>query len=315
MSHRWDETWHRLREWTNGQGPSERLAAQILLDDGYKSLDPSHPLGGPDGGKDAVCHLDGRRWVMAVYFPRGQHTLGTIRRKFLDDLEGIVRNAASGIAFVTNQELVMAERQVLSDEAKPLHVDLFHLDRITTVLDKPSMSQVRRQFLGIDGPPDAGICAEVIPLTNCIAGQADGMLLALAKEAGIEIDPETIGLPEIERMCKSVAPHSTAPLISHITPAGEFVSSSWIGYLWHWRQRSAQFDKDLRVFSPFLEPKHVRLVARVEQCSYFAQLAPLTGVPLRNRDLSWIASPMWDYVQRARELKAYARSLTPEIEV
>ena len=30
MSSRWDETWCRLRDWTNGQGPSERLAAQFL---------------------------------------------------------------------------------------------------------------------------------------------------------------------------------------------------------------------------------------------------------------------------------------------
>jgi hypothetical protein len=28
---RWDETWHRLLEWTSGQGPAERLAAQVHL--------------------------------------------------------------------------------------------------------------------------------------------------------------------------------------------------------------------------------------------------------------------------------------------
>ena len=53
MTKRWDETWHRLREWTNGQGPSERLSAQLLLSQGFTDLDPSHPLGGKDGGKDA----------------------------------------------------------------------------------------------------------------------------------------------------------------------------------------------------------------------------------------------------------------------
>jgi hypothetical protein len=58
---RWDETWHRLRDWTNGQGPSERLAAQILLNEGFTAFDPSHPLGGKDGGKDAICMKDGMR--------------------------------------------------------------------------------------------------------------------------------------------------------------------------------------------------------------------------------------------------------------
>ncbi len=101
---RWDETWHRLREWTNGQGPSERLAAQILVSEGYRDLDPSHPLGGPDGGKDATCTKDGEKWIMAVYFPRGQQTLATIKDKLLNDADGVTRNGAEGLAFVTNQE-------------------------------------------------------------------------------------------------------------------------------------------------------------------------------------------------------------------
>src|SRR5256885_2134727 len=113
MTDRWDETWHRLREWTNGQGPSERLAAQILLDEGYESLDPSHPLGGKDGGKDACCLRNGQRWIMAVYFPRGQQEFAIIKDKFLNDIAGVAKNAASGIAFVTNQELRLAERQEL----------------------------------------------------------------------------------------------------------------------------------------------------------------------------------------------------------
>ena len=44
-----DETWTRLLSWTKGQKPSERLASHILRADGYKSIDPSHPLGGQDG--------------------------------------------------------------------------------------------------------------------------------------------------------------------------------------------------------------------------------------------------------------------------
>jgi hypothetical protein len=39
-----------LREWKNGQAPSERLAVQILLFNGYEDVDPGHPLGGQDGG-------------------------------------------------------------------------------------------------------------------------------------------------------------------------------------------------------------------------------------------------------------------------
>jgi hypothetical protein len=75
MADRWDETWHRLSEWTSGQGPSERLAAQILLEEGFVDLDPSHPLGGKDGKKDAVAWRNSEKHVMAVYFPRGKSHL------------------------------------------------------------------------------------------------------------------------------------------------------------------------------------------------------------------------------------------------
>jgi hypothetical protein len=147
---RWDETWHRLREWTNGQTPSERLAAQVLMKEGFASLDPSHPLGGRDGGKDAVCIKDDKRWVMAVYFPLGQKSFSTIKGKFLDDSRGAQVHAPHGIAFVTNQELTLSERKELVTSATPLAVDLYHLERVTAILDSPAMSEVRKQFLGID---------------------------------------------------------------------------------------------------------------------------------------------------------------------
>ncbi len=153
MSARWDETWHRLQEWTNGQAQSERLAAQILLSEGYCDLDPSHPLGGPDGAKDALCQKNGKSCVMAVYFPRGQQPFRAIKRKFRDDLLGVSSNKADALAFVTNQELSLSQRQALKKVAGVVHVDLYHLERITVILDKPIMSPVRKQYLGIDFDP------------------------------------------------------------------------------------------------------------------------------------------------------------------
>jgi hypothetical protein len=149
-SSRWDETWHRLREWTNGQGPSERLAAQLLIHEGYSSIDPSHPLGGRDGGKDATCWREGKRWMMAVYFPRGQLALASTTSKLDADIEASKHLSPTGMAFVTNQELTLSERKVLVDSVFPLQLDLYHLERATTILDAPAMAEVRKQFLGID---------------------------------------------------------------------------------------------------------------------------------------------------------------------
>lgn len=150
MTNRWDETWHRLREWTNGQAPSERLAAQILLADGFSDIDPSHPLGGKDGGRDGACTRDGKPWTMAVYFPRGQQAIKHFAKKLKGDLAKVPAGQAVGVAFVTNQELTLSERQRFIAETHPLALEIFHLERITAILDKPSMSAVRRQFLDID---------------------------------------------------------------------------------------------------------------------------------------------------------------------
>ncbi len=147
---RFDETWRRLREWTKGQTQSERLAHQILIHEGFSNLDPSHPLGGKDGGKDAIAIKDGRRFVMAVYFPRGQQTIAAIQSKFLGDLEGARRNSAEGIALVTNQELTLGERESIKKLGEPTDVWLYHLERITTILDAPDMAKVREQFLDIE---------------------------------------------------------------------------------------------------------------------------------------------------------------------
>lgn len=147
---RYDETWHRLLEWTNGQTPSERLAAQILIYEGFGSLDPSHPLGGPDGGKDGLARRDGRTFAMAVYFPRGRQTFSTISSKFRSDLAGAAKSEADGIAFVTNQELTLGEREQLTKAAGTMGVELFHLERLTSILDDPAMAKVRKQFLDIE---------------------------------------------------------------------------------------------------------------------------------------------------------------------
>ena len=145
-----DETWHRLREWTYGQTSSERLAAQVLLSEGFEALDPSHPLGGRDGGRDATCTRHGKKWVMAVYFPRGQQNIRNIHRKFESDFKEAIKHHPDGIAFVTNQELALHERSKLMTLASPHLIELYHLERLTAILDQPAMSAVRKQFLDIN---------------------------------------------------------------------------------------------------------------------------------------------------------------------
>jgi len=100
---RFDETWHLLLEWTMGQTPSERMAALILNEESIESIDPAHPLGGKDGGADALIQKDAL-WVMAVYFPRGQQSIKETTEKLTSDVEKARTKEPKpvGDAFVTN---------------------------------------------------------------------------------------------------------------------------------------------------------------------------------------------------------------------
>jgi len=144
------ETFHRLQQWTQDSAASERLAAQLLRVEGYIGVDPSHPLGGPDGLKDAVCLKDDQKWIGAAYFPRGDQTPGAIKEKLLSDLAGVAANQAAGLAFVTNQELRLREREELTQIAEPVSLDIFHLERIASLLDSPPCYGIRLDFLDIE---------------------------------------------------------------------------------------------------------------------------------------------------------------------
>lgn len=148
-SHRPDETYHRLLFWTYGQALSERLAGHLLYAEGYRSIDPSHPLGGPDQGADAMCVKDGEKWVMASYFPWGQDPFTDIMAKFKSDVDAARHRQPFGVAFVTNQKITNGEREKLRKAAGSIAVDVFHLERNVHLLDSPAMSQIREQYIYI----------------------------------------------------------------------------------------------------------------------------------------------------------------------
>jgi hypothetical protein len=136
-----------LSNWRYGQTMAERLSAGVLQIDGFGSVDPQHPLGGPDGRKDIICKRDEKLWVAAAYFPTGPKQFKEIRKKFLHDFEGMASNSADGFVFVTNQALTVGERQDLL--ATHSDVEIYHLERLRHLLDQPKGCGIRLEYLRI----------------------------------------------------------------------------------------------------------------------------------------------------------------------
>ncbi len=144
------ETWHRLLEWDREQADAERLAARLLATSGYVGVDPAHPLGGPDGGRDIVCKSNDIEWIVCVYFPRGAKEYTEVRGKFLSDVEKAKASKGEGVIFFANQELRLSERAEFESLAKPLPCDLYHLEKIALALDTPRNYGLRLEFLSIE---------------------------------------------------------------------------------------------------------------------------------------------------------------------
>src|ERR1051325_3808667 len=144
-----EETWFRLVEWTKTQKDSERLAFQVLHSEEYLKIDPSHPLGGPDETKDLVCEKNGIVWLVSVYFPRGQRRFNLIKEKIKAELPALKEHKATGYIFFTNQELSLSQRKILKDLLNGYELDIYHLERISSLLNTPRNYATRYEFLGI----------------------------------------------------------------------------------------------------------------------------------------------------------------------
>ena len=141
----------RLVNWIASSGTSEHLATQVLHAEGNTGIDPAQPRGGPDGGKDALFRANGDLGVMAAYFPRDPVSPTMLRKKFEHDLGEALKHHPKVFAFVTNQRVTSSARSRLRELATRcgVHLELFHLDRLVTILSRPETQSVAEQFLGI----------------------------------------------------------------------------------------------------------------------------------------------------------------------
>lgn len=203
------ETWHRLLDWDRCQAPSERLAAHLLREEGFNSIDPSHPLGGRDGLKDVICDRDGKQWIAAAYFPRGQKTFSEIKKKLNGDLKDIHSKNVDGIAFVANQELKLGERQKLKENIdEGIEIDIFHLERIASILDRPRCYGIRLEFLDIEMTKEEQVSfmAQVYAQVDNIKLERDVMLALISKSSESLKDELNAALEKIDNNKNSSTP-------------------------------------------------------------------------------------------------------------
>ena len=138
-----------LWDWRYGQTQAERLCADLLQIEGFSDIDPQCPLGGRDGRKDILCIRDGQKWVGAAYFPPTRSDFVVVKDKFVHDFMGVGRHNADAFVFLTNQRLTPGERAELVGVADPKPAEVYHQERIRSVLDSPKGYGMRLEYLRI----------------------------------------------------------------------------------------------------------------------------------------------------------------------
>lgn len=145
------KTEYKLTLWREGQTNAERFSSDLLILDGFTSVSPQSPLGGPDGLKDVVCEKNGWKYIGAAYFPTTQKNYNSIKTKFIHDLDGVAKNSADGIVFITNQSLTPGQKNGLSKIAttKSVKSIIYDNERIRVIIDSPIGFALRLQYLRI----------------------------------------------------------------------------------------------------------------------------------------------------------------------
>lgn len=186
------ETRSRLLNWDRDSAAAERLAGHVLRGDGFEAIDPIHPLGGPDGLKDVVCTRQGQRWIAAAYFPSKVKSFRQIKSKFLRDSSGTIKNQAKGFAFITNQRLTDAERRKMENSVQGVVVEIYHMERLASILDSPAFYGVRLEFLDIEMSKDEQVA--FIAQRDLLLGELAQQLRRLAPllDAIESDDPEKL---------------------------------------------------------------------------------------------------------------------------
>lgn len=147
------ETETTLSTWRHGQTQAERLCADILGVEGYLNVNPQCPLGGPDGQKDILCLKGTVPHVAACFFPPTHQSDADVRAKFLSDAKGARHHGRPGFTFLTNQFISPSQRERLYKLAISngySDVEIFHLERLRVILDKPVSMGLRSEYLRIE---------------------------------------------------------------------------------------------------------------------------------------------------------------------
>lgn len=161
------DTDERLKSYldTNQLHREQLCRAVLAIDKRFANVQPRHPRGGPDGGRDIEADFrmeaDFRKNLLAfgaVGFVNQANDSSEqkkiIKGKFSDDLQRALSATPkpNAFGFFTNINLTIGEKNTLVTNARAAeltHCEIFDRERIRIALDEPDGFALRFQYLGL----------------------------------------------------------------------------------------------------------------------------------------------------------------------
>lgn len=133
--------------------------AVLAIDKRFSNVEPRHPRGGPDGGRDLQATFRQAQVAFgAVGFVNGANDSHEQKRRVEDKFVQDCRKALEAddkpavFVFFTNLNLTIGETDALIGKAKEagfVHAEIFDRERIRIALDDADGFSIRFQFLGL----------------------------------------------------------------------------------------------------------------------------------------------------------------------
>ncbi len=135
-----------------------------------------------------------------------------------------------------------------------------------------------------------------------VIGSSWGLIQEISKAANVSIENKYPSQTELESICKAINPNSNAPLLL----GNPYTYATWIQYLNFQKQRSNEATAKIFLKMPFLDTQLVKLLANIEDCTYFMGLKHLENTPIRNTDLTFQQNSLSKYLDLIKDLEKYA---------
>ncbi|MES2462344.1 MAG: hypothetical protein V4671_17295 [Armatimonadota bacterium] len=145
----------RLKSWLNAnQVGRERMCLSVLaIDKRFSNVQPRHPEGGPDGGRDIVAVFEGEQTAFNTANDSREQKR-EINKKFQHDLVSALqaKQKPQVFIFLTNVGLTVGEKDNLVEQGKAkglTYCEIFDRERIRIALDSADGFSIRFQYLNI----------------------------------------------------------------------------------------------------------------------------------------------------------------------